>query len=59
MIIILSRLRPLLFFYFILLGNLDINAGMVKRGAAWVYIDYSTDDSFYIDEKAARDNQLG
>lgn len=39
--------------------DLDINAELVKRGAAWVYRDYSTDDSFYDHENTARDNNLG
>jgi endonuclease YncB( thermonuclease family) len=40
-------------------GNTDINAEMVKRGAAWVYRDYSTDDTFYAYEDSARKNQVG
>ena len=40
-------------------GDLDINAELVKRGVAWVYREYSTDDSFYDYEKTAKENQLG
>jgi len=37
----------------------DINAELVKRGAAWVYRDYSYDDSFYEYENTAKEKQLG
>ncbi len=43
----------------IYVGELDINAELVKRGAAWVYRDYSTDELFYEYENNAKENELG
>ncbi len=37
----------------------DINRHMVKAGFAWVYDDYVTDKSFYVDQKSAKRNKLG
>ena len=40
-------------------GDLDINAEMVKQGAAWVYRQYSRDPSFLAFEEQARSNKRG
>lgn len=41
------------------LDGLDINAEMLRRGAAWVYRKYATDQSFYALEEEARRAQRG
>jgi len=43
----------------IFVGDLDVSAEMVRRGAAWVYRKYATDDSLYALEDAAREAKLG
>jgi len=40
-------------------ANTDINAEMVRLGAAWVYRKYATDDSLYRIETEARDTKRG
>jgi endonuclease YncB( thermonuclease family) len=40
-------------------GSLDVNAEMVRRGAAWVYRRYSHDPSLLVLEKEARRAQAG
>lgn len=40
-------------------GNTDVNAEMVRVGAAWVYRKYATDDSLYRIEAEARDAKRG
>lgn len=40
-------------------GNLDINAEMVRRGAAWFDSEYSQDEQLYLIEAGARDRRLG
>ncbi len=40
-------------------GDLDVNAELVRQGAAWVYRKYATDDSLYRIETEARDAKLG
>jgi endonuclease YncB( thermonuclease family) len=40
-------------------GNLDVNAEMVKQGAAWVYRQYATDKSLYDLEQQAQNGQRG
>lgn len=37
------------------LGDLDVNAALVKQGAAWVYRRYAEDPAYCAYEKAARD----
>lgn len=41
------------------LGELDVNAEMVKEGAAWVYRRYADDPAYCTYEKAARDLKRG
>jgi micrococcal nuclease len=41
------------------LDELDVNAAMVKQGAAWVYRRYADDPAYCADEKAARDLKRG
>jgi micrococcal nuclease len=41
------------------LGGLDVNAELVKRGAAWVYRRYATETAWCAYEKQARDRDLG
>jgi len=43
----------------VFLGDLDVNAEMVRRGAAWVYRRYATDERLFRLEDAARDQGLG
>lgn len=40
-------------------NGLDVNAEMVKSGAAWVYVQYAKDASLFVLEKEARDNKRG
>lgn len=40
-------------------GNLDVNAEMVRQGAAWVYRKYAKDESLYQLEQGARDAGRG
>ena len=40
-------------------GNLDVNAEMVKQGAAWVYRQYAKDQSLYRLEEQAKATQRG
>lgn len=40
-------------------SGLDVNAEMVKLGAAWVYRKYASDQSLYALEKQARQNRAG
>ena len=40
-------------------GNLDVNAEMVKQGAAWVYRTYAKDQALYRLENEARAAQRG
>ena len=41
------------------LDGLDVNAELVKRGAAWVYRRYATEATWCAYEKQARDRDLG
>jgi len=41
------------------LDGLDVNAELVKRGAAWVYRRYATETAWCAYEKQARDRDLG
>lgn len=41
------------------LGDLDVNAEMIKRGVAWVYRRYADDPAYCAYEKAARDLRRG
>jgi endonuclease YncB( thermonuclease family) len=41
------------------LGDLDVNAEMIKRGAAWTYRTYADDPAYCAYEKAARDLKRG
>jgi len=41
------------------LGDLDVNAEMVRQGAAWVYRRYAEDPAYCTYEKAARDLRRG
>jgi endonuclease YncB( thermonuclease family) len=41
------------------LGELDVNAEMVKRGMAWAYRRYADDPAYCVYEKNARDRQRG
>jgi micrococcal nuclease len=41
------------------LGDLDVNAAMIKQGAAWVYRRYADDPAYCAYEKAARDLKRG
>jgi len=41
------------------LGDLDVNAEMIKQGAAWVYRRYADDPAYCAYEKAARDLRRG
>ncbi len=41
------------------LAGLDVNAELVKRGAAWVYRRYATETAWCAYEKQARDRDLG
>jgi len=38
---------------------MDVNAELVKRGAAWVYRRYATEAAWCAHEKQARDRRLG
>lgn len=40
-------------------GGLDVNAAMVRRGAAWVYTDYNKDPSFPPLQARARRERVG
>ena len=40
-------------------GNLSVNAEMVRRGAAWFEAEYSDDHQLYLVESAARDRKQG
>jgi endonuclease YncB( thermonuclease family) len=40
-------------------NSLDVNAEMVKRGAAWVYRQYAKDQSLYSIENQARQDKVG
>ncbi|WP_297745676.1 thermonuclease family protein [Nitrosomonas sp.] len=39
--------------------DIDVNAEMVRIGAAWVYRKYATDQNLYALEKQARQNRVG
>jgi endonuclease YncB( thermonuclease family) len=41
------------------LGELDVNAELIKRGVAWVYRRYADDPAYCAYEKAARDLRRG
>jgi len=41
------------------LGSTDVNAELVRRGAAWVYRRYATEAAWCAYEKSARDRGLG
>lgn len=41
------------------LGDVDVNAALVKEGAAWVYRRYADDPAYCAYEKAARDLMRG
>ena len=41
------------------IGDLDVNAEMIKRGHAWVYRRYADDPAYCAYEKAARDLRRG
>ena len=41
------------------LGDLDVNAEMIKQGAAWVYRRYADDPAYCAHEKSARDLRRG
>ena len=43
----------------ITVDGLDVNAEMVRRGAAWVYRKYAKDQSLFTIEKQARDAKTG
>ncbi|MCJ7555874.1 MAG: thermonuclease family protein [Gammaproteobacteria bacterium] len=43
----------------VFLGDLNVNAEMVRHGAAWVYRRYATDEGLFRLEDAARDQGLG
>ena len=40
-------------------GNLDVNAEMIRQGAAWVYRDYAKDPSLYRLENEAKAAKRG
>lgn len=40
-------------------GNINVNAEMVRRGAAWFESEYSHDEQLYVVENAARDRKVG
>jgi len=40
-------------------GEMDVNAEMVKLGAAWVYRKYASDQSLYAFEKQAKQKRAG
>lgn len=40
-------------------GELDVNAEMIKLGAAWVYRKYANDQSLYALEKQAKQERAG
>ncbi|SFM50907.1 thermonuclease family protein [Nitrosomonas communis] len=39
--------------------NIDVNAEMVRLGAAWVYRKYTSNQCLYALEKQARQNRAG
>ncbi|WP_083398444.1 thermonuclease family protein [Nitrosomonas communis] len=39
--------------------DIDVNAEMVRLGAAWVYRKYARDQNLYALEKQARQNKVG
>lgn len=41
------------------MDDIDINAEMVRLGAAWVYRKYASDQALYVLEKWARQNRVG
>ena len=41
------------------LGELDVNAEMLRQGAAWVYRRYAGDQAYCMYEKIARDQRRG
>ena len=41
------------------LGELDVNAELIKQGRAWVYRRYADDPAYCAYEKQARDRRLG
>lgn len=41
------------------IGDLDVNASMIKQGYAWVYRTYADDPAYCAYEKSARDLQRG
>jgi micrococcal nuclease len=43
----------------IYVGNLDVNAEMIRLGAAWVYRQYAQDKTLYKLENQARKEQAG
>lgn len=43
----------------VFVGNTDVNAELVRQGAAWIYRKYATDDSLYKLETEARDAKRG
>ena len=43
----------------ITVDSVDVNAEMVRRGAAWVYRKYAKDQSLFIIEQQARDAKAG
>ncbi len=40
-------------------GNLDVNAKLVKQGYAWVYRRYAKDQELYRLEKEAQEGSMG
>jgi micrococcal nuclease len=40
-------------------GNVDVNAELVRRGTAWVYRQYAKDKQLYAIENHARKNRVG
>jgi endonuclease YncB( thermonuclease family) len=43
----------------VFVDGLDVNAEMVRRGAAWVYPDYAKDVTLYVLENEAKRNRQG
>lgn len=40
-------------------GSIDVNAEQIRKGMAWVYTKYATDQSFFEIEKEARSDRRG
>ena len=43
----------------VFVGQTDVNAALVRQGAAWVYRQYAHDPALLVLEQAARDDRRG